>query len=122
VRGRARWLPLLAAAALGAQVLVDWALRAAFGLGGVAAGLAVTTALVLLVLLAALGAVQRVVLGVGFAAFVCGGLAVVSFGLPRLVVGPVASALVGLVVYSGVLAVWRPAGLRHAWAYLRTLQ
>jgi hypothetical protein len=122
VRGRARWLPPLALAALGAQVLVDWALRAAFGLGGVAAGLATTTALVLLALLAALGAVERVVLGVGLAALVCGGLAVVSFGLPRLVVGPVPAAVIGLVLYSAVLALWRPAGLRQAWAYLRTLQ
>jgi hypothetical protein len=42
--------------------------------------------------------------------------------LPRLVVGPVASALVGLVLYALALTLWRPAGLRHAWAYLRTLQ
>jgi hypothetical protein len=122
VRGRARWLPLLAAAALGAQVLVDWALRAAFGLGGVAAGLAAMTALVLFVLLAALGAVRRVAQGVGLAALVCGGLAVASFGLPRLVVGPVTSAFAGLVLYSLALTLWRPTGLRHAWAYLRTLQ
>ena len=122
VRGRARWLPLLAGAALGAQVLVDWALRAMFGLGGVAVGLAVITGLVVLVLLVALGAVRRVVLGVGLAALICGGLAVASFGLPRLVAGPVASAVIGLLVYSAVLTLWRPAGLRHAWAYLRTLQ
>ena len=65
VRGRAGWLPVLALAALVAQVAIDWALRAAFDLGGVAAGLAVTTALVLAVLLVALGAVRRVVVGVG---------------------------------------------------------
>ncbi|HUZ82272.1 MAG TPA: hypothetical protein VMU73_08495 [Gaiellaceae bacterium] len=122
VRGRARWLPVLAAAALGAQVAVDWALRSAFGLGGVAAGLAALTALVLLALLAPLGAVRRVLAGVGLAALVCGGLAVASFGLSRLVVGPLASAVLGLVLYSLALALWRPAGLRHAWAYLRTLQ
>ncbi len=122
VRGRARWLPLLALSALCVQVPVDWGLRAAFGLGGIAAGLAVTTGLVLLALLAALGAVERVVLGVGQAALVCGGLAVVSFGLARLVVGPLPAALAGLVLYSGVLALWRPAGLRRAWAYLHALQ
>ena len=122
VRGRAGWLPALALAALVGQVVIDWALRAAFHLGGVAAGLAVTTALVLTVLLAALGAVRRVVVGVGLAALVCGGLAAAAFGLPRLVIGPVPAAAVGLVLYSGALALWRPAGLRHAWAYLRTLQ
>jgi hypothetical protein len=47
---------------------------------------------------------------------------VLSFGLPRIVVGPVAAAAIGLVVYAAALAVWRPPGLRHAWAYVRTLQ
>jgi O-antigen/teichoic acid export membrane protein len=122
VRGRGRWLPLLAAGALGLQVLVEWGARAAFGLAGVAAGLALTTAAVLVVLLAALGALVRVSAGVAIAAIVCGCVAVLSFGLPRIVVGPVAAAAIGLVVYAAALAVWRPPGLRHAWAYVRTLQ
>jgi hypothetical protein len=122
VRGRARWLPLLAAGALGLQVLVEWGARAAFGLAGVAAGLALATAAVLVVLLAALGALVRVSAGVAIAAIVCGCVAVLSFGLPRIVVGPVAAAAIGLVVYAAALAVWRPPGLRHAWAYVRTLQ
>jgi hypothetical protein len=122
VRGRAAWLPALALGALLGQVAIDWALRSAFHLSGVAAGLAVTTALVLTVLLAALGAVRRVIVGVGLAALVCGGLAAAAFGLPRLVIGPVPAAAVGLVLYSACLAIWRPVGLRHAWAYLRTLQ
>jgi O-antigen/teichoic acid export membrane protein len=122
VRGRGRWLPLLAAGALGLQVLVEWGARAAFGLAGVAAGLALATAAVLVVLLAALGALVRVSAGVAIAAIVCGCVAVLSFGLPRMVVGPVAAAAIGLVVYAAALAVWRPPGLRHAWAYVRTLQ
>jgi O-antigen/teichoic acid export membrane protein len=122
VRGRGRWLPLLAAGALGLQVLVEWGARAAFGLAGVAAGLALTTAVVLVVLLAALGALVRVSAGVAIAAIACGCVAVLSFGLPRIVVGPVAAAAIGLVVYAAALAVWRPPGLRHAWAYVRTLQ
>jgi O-antigen/teichoic acid export membrane protein len=122
VRGRGRWLPLLAAGALGLQVLVEWGARAVFGLAGVAAGLALTTAVVLVVLLAALGALVRVSAGVAIAAIACGCVAVLSFGLPRIVVGPVAAAAIGLVVYAAALAVWRPPGLRHAWAYVRTLQ
>jgi hypothetical protein len=46
---------------------------------------------------------------------------VASFALPRLVVGPFLAAVVGVLVYSVILAVWRPAGLRHAWAYVRAL-
>ena len=122
VRGRARWLPLLAAAALGLQVLLEWGARAAFGLGGIAGGLGVTTAAILVVLLHALGAVVPVVRGLAVAALVCGGLAALAFVLPRLVVGPIAAAAVGVVVYAAVLALWRPAGLRHAWAYVHTLE
>jgi O-antigen/teichoic acid export membrane protein len=122
VRGRARWLPLLALAALAAQVLLEWGLRAEFGLGGVAAGLAVSTSGVVVVLLGALHALRRTLAGVLVAAAVCGGAAVVSFGVPRLVLGPFLAAVLGLLVYSAVLGAWRPAGLRQAWAYLRTLQ
>ena len=122
VRGRARWLPLLALAAIAAQLLLEWAFRAAFGLGGVAVGLAVSTSGVVVVLLGALHALRRTVAGVLVAAAVCGGAAVVSFGVPRLVLGPFLAAVLGLLVYSTVLGAWRPAGLRQAWAYLRTLQ
>ncbi|MGN6799758.1 MAG: hypothetical protein ACTHKS_16575 [Gaiellaceae bacterium] len=122
VRGRARWLPLLAAALLVAQVLVEWTLQAAFGLGGVAAGLAVTTGAAVVVLLGALHALRRTIAGVLVAAAVCGVVAVASFGLPRLVFGPFLAAVLGVLVYTVVLGVWRPSGLRHAWAYLRTLQ
>jgi hypothetical protein len=122
VRGRGRWLPLLALGAVGAQVLVEWGARAAFGLAGVAAGLALTTALVLAVLLAQLGALARVARGLAVAALVCGGVGALAFGLPRLIVGDVPAALIGLIAYGAVLAVWRPAGLRQAWAYVRTLQ
>jgi O-antigen/teichoic acid export membrane protein len=122
VRGRARWLPLLALVALLVHVLVEWVARDAFGLAGVAVGLGVTTGLILLALLAALGAVTRVARGLALAALVCGALAVVAFGLPRLIAGPVLAATVGLVLYAVALAVWRPLGLRHAWAYVRALQ
>ena len=54
VRGRARELPLLALGALVVQVPVEWAMREAFGLAGIAGGMAVTTALVLAALLASL--------------------------------------------------------------------
>jgi len=122
VRGRAHWLPALAGGVLLAQVLVEWGARAAFGLAGVAVGLGLTTALVLAVLLASLGAAVPAARGVALAAVVCGVVAVACFGLPRLVVGPVAAAGVGLVAYVVVLAVWRPPGLRHAWAYMRSLE
>jgi len=38
------------------------------------------------------------------------------------VLGAVPAALVGLALYTAALLVWRPHGLRAAWAYARTLQ
>ena len=122
VRGRAKWLPLLAVGALGVHVLVEWGGRGIAGLGGVAGGLAVTTALILAVVLAALGALAPTLRALVPAALVCGLVAAVAFGLPALVTGPFAAAVIGLAVYALVLGIGRPPGLRHAWAYLHSLQ
>jgi len=122
VQGRARWLPLLAGLALLLHVLVEWVLQRAFGLPGVAVGLGAITTLVLLAILHALRAMRRTAYGLVVAAVVCGGVALIVYGLPRLVVGPVPAAVVGLTAYVVVLAAWRPAGLRDAWAYVRALQ
>ena len=122
VRGRARELPLLALAALVVQVPVEWAMREAFGLAGIAGGMAVTTGLVLAALLWSLGSLGRALRGVVVAAVVCGGLAAVAFVAPSVVLGAVAAAVVGCALYAAALLAWRPAGLRAAWAYARTLQ
>jgi hypothetical protein len=121
VRGRANWLPLLALGALLVQVPVEWAAREAFGLPGIAAGMAVTTAAVLAVMLWSLGALVQTLRGVLVAAVVCGGLAAVAFAVPSAALGAVAAAAAGLVLYAAVLLTWRPAGLRAAWAYARAL-
>jgi hypothetical protein len=121
VRGRAWWLPVLAVAAIVVHVLLEWLLRGAFSLAGVAVGLGVTTALVLVVLLAWLGAAVAALRGILVAAATCGAVALAAYGLPRLVLGPVAAAAVGLILYSVVLAAWRPVGLRHALGYMRDL-
>jgi hypothetical protein len=122
VRGRAGWLPALAAAVLGLHILVEWGGRAAFGLAGIAAGMAVTTGVTLAALLWTLGALTQALRGLLVAAAVCGGVAAIAFGLPRLALGSMPAALVGLVLYAGALGVWRPSGLRSAWTYVRTLQ
>lgn len=122
VRGRARWLPLLALGALGAHVVVEWGGRTVGGLGGVAGGMAVTTAGVLAVVLAALSALRGTTLLLLPATVVVGAVAVVSFGVPAVLLGSLVAAAVGLVVYAVVLGVARPSGLRHAWSYLHSLQ
>jgi hypothetical protein len=109
-------------AALGAHVVVEWAGREAFGLAGVAAGMAVTTAAVLAALLWPLGTLRTAVRGLVVASVVCGGLAAVAFAAPRAVLGALPASLVGLLLYAVALAAWRPAGLREAWAYARALR
>jgi hypothetical protein len=122
VRGRARFLPLLAVGVLALHVLVEWGGREAFGLAGIAAGMAVTTAATLAALLRPLGSLRQALRGLIVAAVVCGGLAALAFGAPRAVLGALPAAVVGLVLYAVVLASWRPAGLRSAWTYARTLR
>jgi hypothetical protein len=121
VRGRAPWLPLLALAALGVHVLVEWGMRAWLGLTGVAVGMALSTFAILMVLLVALGALRPTVRGLLGAVAGCGLPAVVVFVAPRLLFGAVPSAVIGLMLYAGVLALWRPPGLVTAWGYLRRL-
>ena len=122
VGGRARWLPALAVTALLVQVPVEWAGRGAFGLAGLAAGMGVSTAAVLGVVLLGLRALRLTLRGVAVSAVVCGGLAAVAFGVPRVVLGPIAAAIVGLALYSAAVGIWRPPGLRRAWAYVHGLQ
>ena len=122
VRGRARLLPLVAVVALLVHVPLEWGLRSAFGLAGLAAGMAITTALVLAALLVWLRAVQMTTRGVVGAAVVCGGIAAVTFGVPGALLGAVAAAVVGVVLYAAVFGLWRPPGLRQAWAYVHGLQ
>jgi hypothetical protein len=122
VRGRARWLPVVAVAVLLVHVLVEWAARSAFGLAGVAVGMALTTTIVLVVVLGALGALVGTVRRLLPAAVFCGGLATLAFAAATAVLGAAPAAAAGLVAYALALAAWRPPGLRHAWGYLRTLQ
>jgi len=121
VRGRTSWLPALAVFVLGLHVVVEWVLRAALGLAGVALGMAVTTLVVLAGVAAALGAVRPVARGLAVAAAMCGGLAAVVFLAPSVVVGPVAAAALGAAAYTAVLVAAGPSGLREAWAYVRRL-
>lgn len=123
VGGRARGLPLLAAGALVLHAALAWAGRELFGLPGVAAALAVTTALVLAALLVLLepASLVRVARGLGAAAGVCGGVALAAFALASVPLDAVPAALAGLAGYALLLLALRPRGLRRAWAYVRAL-
>lgn len=123
VVGRGRVLVPLALGALAADVPLTWALREAGGLNGIVLALAAATALVLVVVLAALSRrmLELASLGIGRVALVIGGLAALCFGLPPVVLAAAPAAAVGLVLYAGILVVAPPRGLREAWAYVRVL-
>ena len=122
VLGRARMLPLLAVAALAVQVPIAWAGSSIAGLAGIAVGLAITTTVILVVLLLALDALVATLRGLVAAALVCGLTAAAVFGAASLVVSALPAAVIGFVAYAAVLGLWRPSGLRASWVYLRGLQ
>ena len=85
--------------------------------------MAVSTLLVLAALLGVqLEAVERGLRGIAIAACVVSALVVVAYVPPSLAAGGLLGALVGLVVYVGLVALLRPRGLRESWSYLRALR
>jgi len=113
----------LAPAALALHIPISLALRAWLGLDGLALGLALTTSLVLIILLVAVSPrmLELASLGLGRVTLGLAALAAAAFGLTSLVVSGLPAAIVGLAVYVAVLAAVRPRGLREAWAYVRVL-
>jgi hypothetical protein len=122
VLGRTRSLPLVAVAALAAQALVLWPARELGELVGIALGTALTTGGVLAVLLHELGALGPALRGLAVASCACGGLALLAFAAPQALLDAAPAAAAGLLLYATALALWRPAGLRGAWAYARALR
>jgi hypothetical protein len=121
VTGRTRGLPLIAIAALALQVPLAWAGAELLDLDGLALALGLTTILVGAVLLEQLGVLRATAGGFLGAALAISALVVISFAPPSLVLGSVASAILGLVVYALLIALIRPRGLRSGWQYLREL-
>jgi peptidoglycan biosynthesis protein MviN/MurJ (putative lipid II flippase) len=113
----------LAPVALALHIPISLALRSWLGLNGLALALAVTTALVLVVLLAAVSPrmLELAALGLGRVALGLGALAAAAFGLVSLALTGIPAAAAGLALYAAVLAAARPRGLREAWAYVRVL-
>ena len=121
VAGRGRSLPVIAALAIIVQVGLAFAGRQLLGLDGLALSLACTTGAVLAALLVGLGALGPTARGLALAALTVAAGTVLAFVPPGLLLPAVAAAVVGLGAYVALVAVVRPAGLRDAWQYLRSL-
>jgi peptidoglycan biosynthesis protein MviN/MurJ (putative lipid II flippase) len=122
VARRLHALPWIGAAALVAQVGVAWVGSELFDLDGLALSLAVSTAVVLALLLWQLGALAPAARGIAVAALAIGALTCAAFIPPGLVLAGVLSAVVGLALYAALVLLLRPRGLRASWAYLRALR
>jgi hypothetical protein len=123
VMERTRYLVSLAVAALVVHVPITIGLREAFGINGIALALAVTTALVLVALTAAVSPRMLALsaAGLGRLGAGIGAVAAASFGVLSLFLGDVPAAVLGLALYAALLAALRPRGLREAWSYVRAL-
>jgi putative peptidoglycan lipid II flippase len=121
VPGKTRVLPWVGAVALALQVPLAWAAQELAGLVGLGLSLAVSTSLVLAGLLHSLGVLRDAARGLVIAIAVVTAVAIAAYLPPALVLGSLAAAAVGLLVYCALVALVRPPGLRAAWRYLRSL-
>lgn len=120
---RSRVLLPVALGAVVVHVPVTLALRALWGLEGLALALGVTTLGVLGVLLLAVspGALLDAVASLARVSLWVGGLAALAFGAFGVVASDELAAAGGLLAYGVLLALVRPPGLREAWTYVREL-
>ena len=118
-----RKLVPLAIVALGVDIGLSFALRAVLDLRGLVLALGASTFLVVGALMAfvSMRMLELTMKGIARTALLIGALTFACFGLPELVTGGFAAAVIGLVLYVGTLAATRPRGLVDAWRYVRVL-
>lgn len=122
VVGRMRALPWIGVLALAVQVPLAWVSGELLGLDGLAISLALSTLLVLALLLRELGALRAAARGLLVAALLVAGLTLASFLPPAVVLAPLLAAAAGLILYAVLLVATRPRGLTSSWNYLRALR
>jgi O-antigen/teichoic acid export membrane protein len=123
VAGKLRLLVPVALLAVAVDVPLALGFRNLWGMAGVAASLAVVTALVALALMFDLSPrlLVRATAGLLRLAALVAALAAVCFVLPWLALPSGVAAAVGLVLYAGALLALRRHGLEAAWEYVRAL-
>lgn len=114
-------LPWIAVGAVALQVPLAWAGARLLDLDGLAIALTCTTLFVLIAMLRELGALAGTTRGLVFAASLVVGLSAAAFVPSALLLGTLASAVVGLILYVASLALLRPRPLTASWRYLRAL-
>jgi O-antigen/teichoic acid export membrane protein len=123
VMRRTRFLLPLACGAVLVDLPISLEARAWGGLAGVAVALGISTVLLVLGLMAALGrgVLLLSVAGIARVSLVVLAAAALAFGGASLLLTAVPAALLGLVVYAAILVAMRELGLADAWHYVRAL-
>jgi hypothetical protein len=119
-----RWTLLpISAVGFGVCIPVGLALRALWGLPGIALALGVSTFVISAGLMATLAPRTLLIALAGLArlALIVGGAAALAFGGLSLLMSPLPAAIVGVLVYATVIYSLRSLGLSEAWLYVRGL-
>jgi O-antigen/teichoic acid export membrane protein len=124
VTGRRRWILPVAAVGLISSVPLGLALRAAWGVPGLAVALGLSTLLTSLGLLTAIGreALAIAVAGLARISVALAAACTLAFAPLSLVLPDAAAAVLGVVVYGCIVLALRSQGLGDAWLYVRGLR
>lgn len=98
-------------------------LRALWGLPGLAIALGISTFVIAAGLMATISVTTLAIaaIGLGRLALAVGASAVFAFGGLSLFLPPLAAALIGVLIYAGLMFALRSFGLSAAWTYVRGL-
>ena len=121
VARRGAALPVVALAVVALHVPIAFAGQAVAGLWGLAAALALSTAVALAWMLDLLDALRTALGELALASLLVGALVAVAYVVPGLVLDGIPAAVAGTLVFVALLGALRPAGLRASWVYLREL-
>jgi O-antigen/teichoic acid export membrane protein len=123
VAERRRLLLPIALAGVAAMLGLSVGLRELWGLPGIAIAVGVSTLLITLGLMWAVGGrtLGIAVLGLLRAALALGAAAALAFGAVSLALSPIPAAVVGVGVYAVLVLSMRALGLSEAWSYVRGL-
>lgn len=123
VAARRQYLVPVAVTGFAVMIPLGLLFRAAWGLDGIALAVGLSTLVIALGLMWAVGTrtLAIAVLGLARVALALGAASALAFGALTLAVSPVPAALLGMVVYGLIVVSLRSLGLSDAWTYVRGL-
>src|SRR4051794_10702314 len=123
VAARQRYLVPIALAGFLSMIPLGLALRAAWGLPGIAVAVGLATLVIACGLMAAVDrrTLEIAVLGVLRLSAALGVASAFAFGAVSLALPAIPAAVVGILVYCVIVLAMRSLGLRDAWTYIRGL-